>query len=479
MKHLAILSLLFGLSISYAQVGIGTTMPDASAMLQVDATDKGVLIPRVSLLDVTNTTSPINSPATGLVIWNTNTTVSGGNGVGFYFFNGSRWISTKSNTLDDAYDEGGPGAGRTIISDALPVRIDGGDGLWVTGTYGSGAALEASTTNSKMFFYPRKSAFRAGFDDTNSWIDANIGEYSAGFGRNSVASGLASFVAGEQNTSSGDYSASFGTFNTSSGNASFSTGNTNVASGDNAFVSGSNTVASGDNAAAIGRGLEAPSYAESAFGSFNTTYIPSSATSFIATDRIFSIGYGSGSGSRRDALEVYKNGTVRINNTYNLPLTDGSANQVMTTDGSGSLSWTTQSNSNLTVIPVYAANNTVTVSAATFSYVNGTRSAIIPSDINASGNVQVKCVIKYNSISGGSVTDNQFQIRVNDGATNANIITETDSWVNTSTAAGGIYESGWVNWNGGAAVYQLLLRGQNIAGQSMSVENVYLMVKSQ
>lgn len=479
MNKLAIISLLFSTSFAFSQVGIGTTSPDNSAMLQVESADKGVLIPRISLIDVTNATSPVNTPATGLVIWNTNTAVTGGNGEGFYFFNGTRWIPTKTNTLDEAYDEGGPGAGRTIIADALPVRIDGGDGLWVTGTHGSGAVLEASTTNSKMFFYPRKSAFRAGFDGINAWIDSNVGDYSAAFGRNNFASGLASFAAGDTNSAIGNYSTTFGTFNLSSGIASFSVGNSNLAIGENSFVGGNNSVANGVNSLAIGRGLEALSFSEAAFGSYNTVYVPSSATSFVATDRIFSIGYGTGTGSRRDALEVFKNGIVRINNTYNLPLTDGSVNQVITTDGSGNLSWTTQSNSNITTIPVYAANNTVMVSAATFSYVNGTRSAIIPSDINASGNVQVKCVIKYNSISGGNVSDNQFQIRVNDGATNANIITETDSWVNTTTAAGGIYESGWVNWNGGTSVYQFLLRGQNIAGQSMSVENVYLMVKSQ
>lgn len=41
-----------------------------------------------------------------------------------------------NNTLDQAYDEGGPGAGRTIVADAGAVDIDGPDGLTVNGSVG-------------------------------------------------------------------------------------------------------------------------------------------------------------------------------------------------------------------------------------------------------------------------------------------------------------------------------------------------------
>lgn len=473
-------TLIFFSIICKAQVGIGTVTPDPSSVLDVSSTDKGILIPRVSLVAVNNLTSPINTPATGLMVWNTNASVVGGTGAGFYFYNGTVWQPVQSHTLDAAYDEGGAGNGRVITADASPVRIDGGDGLWVTGTHGSGSVLEGSTTNSKMFFYPRKSAFRAGYDDTNAWRDAILGEYSAAFGRNTIASGSASFAAGEQNIASGNNAATFGTFNTSSGNASFSIGNSNIASGENSFVAGNGSTASGVNSLAIGRGLEASSFSEAAFGSYNTTYVPASSTSFVGTDRIFSIGYGSGAGARKDAFEVYKNGIVRINNAYNLPLVDGAANQVIITDGAGNLTWVNQGNDrNITTIPLYAANVVVTLSAATFTYINGTRSAIIPSDFNVLGDVQVKCVIKYNAISGGSVTDNQFQVRVNSGAINANIISETDTWTDTPTATGGVLESQWKNWSGGTNVYQVLLRGQNISGNSMDISNVYIQFKSQ
>lgn len=76
----------------WAQVGIGTTAPDASSALDIASTDKGILIPQVSLNDVTDTMlDGVNTSATGLLIYNTNAAVTGGNGVGYYYFNGTTW----------------------------------------------------------------------------------------------------------------------------------------------------------------------------------------------------------------------------------------------------------------------------------------------------------------------------------------------------------------------------------------------------
>ena len=95
---------------SFSQVGIGTTTPDASSVLDITATDKGVLIPRVSLANVTTTMlDGTNTAATGLLIYNTNASVTDGNGVGYYYFNGTIWehIKTSSSVSDhDFYEEG-------------------------------------------------------------------------------------------------------------------------------------------------------------------------------------------------------------------------------------------------------------------------------------------------------------------------------------------------------------------------------------
>ncbi|MET3539093.1 hypothetical protein [Chryseobacterium limigenitum] len=50
--------------------GIGITTLDSSAKLQIESTDKGVLIPRVTLTSTTDATT-ISSPAKGLMVYNT------------------------------------------------------------------------------------------------------------------------------------------------------------------------------------------------------------------------------------------------------------------------------------------------------------------------------------------------------------------------------------------------------------------------
>lgn len=84
---------LFHLSFNtFAQVGIGNTNPDQSSLLEIgdgtDTNDKGVLIPRVKLTNLTSATSPISSPATGLMVYNTEPTT----GLGFFYWNGTRWM---------------------------------------------------------------------------------------------------------------------------------------------------------------------------------------------------------------------------------------------------------------------------------------------------------------------------------------------------------------------------------------------------
>ena len=68
---------------TYAQVGIGTTTPDASSALDITSTTKGLLIPRMTETQ----RDAISSPATGLMIYQTDGTV------GFYYYNGSSWAN--------------------------------------------------------------------------------------------------------------------------------------------------------------------------------------------------------------------------------------------------------------------------------------------------------------------------------------------------------------------------------------------------
>src|ERR1700674_4394704 len=73
-------------------VGIGTPTPNASAQLDVTATNKGILIPRISLVSPSDVVT-INTPATGLLVYNSNSNlVQMPDGLGFYFWDGVKWI---------------------------------------------------------------------------------------------------------------------------------------------------------------------------------------------------------------------------------------------------------------------------------------------------------------------------------------------------------------------------------------------------
>lgn len=56
-----------------AQQGFGTNTPDKSAALDISSKNKGLLIPRIKITDLTNP-APITKPANGLVVYNTKTT---------------------------------------------------------------------------------------------------------------------------------------------------------------------------------------------------------------------------------------------------------------------------------------------------------------------------------------------------------------------------------------------------------------------
>lgn len=98
MKKILIIILFLGKIYSFAQtgnVGIGTAAPDASSVLDITSTDKGLLIPRVSIGNVSTFGLSGSTNTAGMIVYNTNASISGGYGVGFYFWNGSSWQKLK------------------------------------------------------------------------------------------------------------------------------------------------------------------------------------------------------------------------------------------------------------------------------------------------------------------------------------------------------------------------------------------------
>lgn len=88
--YIKLIILLTGISMStiaQENVGIGTKQPDASAILDIQSSQKGLLIPRLSF----SQRNEILNPANGLLVYQTNETS------GFYFFDGKKWSPLTSN----------------------------------------------------------------------------------------------------------------------------------------------------------------------------------------------------------------------------------------------------------------------------------------------------------------------------------------------------------------------------------------------
>lgn len=89
-RIILIFSLMLTVFSGFAQVGIGTKTPDPSAMLEVKATNKGILIPRMTLAQ----RNAIKSPANSLMIYQTDNTP------GYYYYASGSWTRiANGNTV--------------------------------------------------------------------------------------------------------------------------------------------------------------------------------------------------------------------------------------------------------------------------------------------------------------------------------------------------------------------------------------------
>lgn len=92
-----------------AQVGVGTNSPHSSSMLEVQASDKGFLLPRLT----SSQRTAIPSPATGLQVYDNDTN-------SIWYYNGSYWVNTQAMaTVGDVK------SGMQTTDHAGWVRLDG------------------------------------------------------------------------------------------------------------------------------------------------------------------------------------------------------------------------------------------------------------------------------------------------------------------------------------------------------------------
>jgi len=134
--------LLFSQSVG---IGSGTFTPDASAMLEIQSTNSGLLIPRMTTAQRT----AISSPATGLLVYDTDTK-------SFWYYDGTwKQIGSSQSGLTDS--DGDTKIQVEESTDEDIIRFDlGGTEKWLM----TGSRLEPNNTGNSLFI-----GYQAGLSD--------------------------------------------------------------------------------------------------------------------------------------------------------------------------------------------------------------------------------------------------------------------------------------------------------------------------
>lgn len=252
------------------------------------------------------------------------------------------------NRTDAFYTDGNVGIGTMTPSARLDVS---GDSVLFSGSFGSGA-IPAEGGGTRFLWYAAKAAIRAGQTDGMAWDDANIGEHSAGFGRDAEASGDFSFAAGEKSSAPGNgavamgrrtvamaagsvalgdntnargiysvalgeqtqanqsHAVAMGSATTASGSASSAFGSSTTASGSGATSFGLQTMATGNRSVAMGDNSTAQAYASLTIGRFNV--IEGAPHVWRTDEPLLVAGNGASVDSRSNAMTLFKNGDLTI-----------------------------------------------------------------------------------------------------------------------------------------------------------------------
>ncbi|MEM6699741.1 MAG: hypothetical protein AAF599_15165, partial [Bacteroidota bacterium] len=333
-----------------AQIAINENgnKPDASAMLDVSSTDKGILIPRMSSTAREN----ISNPTNGLMVFDSTTN-------SFWYYYTTNWIEIGRATLladtdgdtrialekgedDDLirFDLAGTEFMR-LDSGRIEV-LNTGNSIYIGQEAGRSDNYSTDRNNvgigTKVLQNNTKGGssvgigFRALEENTEGFANIGIGYYalhSNTTGESNVGIGYYSLgdnTSGRDNTGVGYFS--LGNNTTGAKNTAFGyfslgsneTGNHNTSLG---HLAGSDAIGSYN----IYIGNEAGRYDTSSY----KLYIePTDADSTQA------LIFGE---FDKDRLRI--NGKVNINGAFNFPTTDGLANQVLSTDGNGTVDWIT------------------------------------------------------------------------------------------------------------------------------------------
>ncbi len=289
----------------FAQVGIGTSNPEPSSILDISSSNKGVLFPRMDL-GALSTSGPIDSPVEGLVVWNTDV-ANGALNTGLFYWDGTSWLSLvsteKLNSEIQAIDSPISGTNESGWAEGGNTAEEG-DFIGTTNY----TPLEFKVNNERMAYMEPNGGMSMG-------KNANANQYKSiaiGDGSQSVTN-VEAIAVGVQSNASGYKSVAVGAASSSSNNDAIAIGTNASASGENAVAVGENSSASAQNATAIGYNAVANNANTVILGENNSVKV------------------GIGTSNPSEKLEV--NGSIKI--------TDGTqgAGKVLTSDANGKATW--------------------------------------------------------------------------------------------------------------------------------------------
>lgn len=140
-------------------------------------------------------------------------------------------------------------------------------GFVAQGTFGSGL-IPATGVGTRLLWYPRKAAFRAGYVSGTQWDDVNVANYSVAIGNSNTASGVGAISLGTTNTATAIGAVAIGTTANTTGNYAMGIGNTITSSGIGSVAIGNTAIASANYAVALGRNVTASAIGSSAIGNY-------------------------------------------------------------------------------------------------------------------------------------------------------------------------------------------------------------------
>jgi hypothetical protein len=175
-------------------------------------------------------------------------------------------LVVKTNNAESVRINSSGNVQLTAAAAGYKLSLNGNEGMLCIGTFAASTTV-VSGSGTKLLWYPKKAAFRAGGVTATQWDDATIGTYSFATGYNCIA-GNYSYASGNACTASANYGSALGRKSQAIGaSESWALGDSSSASTPRSLVIGKGCTASTNNAAyAIGTYNVSTGAIASAFG---------------------------------------------------------------------------------------------------------------------------------------------------------------------------------------------------------------------